>query len=123
MPEDGAFAKAARARTDGRDADVILDTVGAAHLAENAAAPAERGRLVISGLLGGAKGTLPLGQLLARRARVIGTVLRSRPLEEKCALAQVFARTVLPGFTSGRLRPVVDAVLPMEAVADAHTRL
>lgn len=121
--EGGRFAERVRATTGGEGVDVILDTVGAAYLAENVAALARRGRVVTVGLLGGAKGELPLGALLEKRGRVIGTVLRSRPLEEKAALARDFAAHALPLFAAGRLRPVVDAVLPMEQVREAHGRM
>lgn len=117
------FADRVRELTGGRGADVVLDTVGAAYLAENVRALATNGRLVCLGLLGGQTGELPLGQLLVRRATVIGTTLRARPLEEKAALAQAFARAILPAFATGRLRPVIDAVLPMSDVREAHRRL
>jgi NADPH:quinone reductase-like Zn-dependent oxidoreductase len=117
------FAQALRAAVGGRGADVILDTVGAAYLAENLDALAPRGRLVVIGLLGGATGTLPLGPLLAKRARLLGSVLRGRSAPEKAALAAGFARDVLPLFADGTLRPVIDEVLPMERVAEAHARM
>jgi putative PIG3 family NAD(P)H quinone oxidoreductase len=121
VPRDGepAFASALEART-GRCADVILDTVGAPYLAENVRALAERGTIVTIGLLGGAVGSLPLGALLGRRGRLIGTVLRTRPLEEKAALARAFAREMIPLFERGLLRPVVGAVRPIDEVADAQ---
>lgn len=119
----GSFAKAARDRTGGAGVDVILDTVGASYAAENVAAVAGRGRIVVVGLLGGATAELPLGLLLQKRATIVGTVLRSRPLEEKALLAQRFASDVNPLFTSKRIRPVIDAVLPMEDVAEAHRML
>ena len=68
-------------------------------------------------------GELPLGQLLARRLTVRGSVMRARPLEEKIVTAQGFRRAVLPLFATGSLRPVVDAVLPMGDVAEAHARM
>jgi putative PIG3 family NAD(P)H quinone oxidoreductase len=117
------FAEALRAATRGRGADVILDTIGAAYLAENLEALAPRGRLVVIGLLGGATGALPLGALLGKRARVIGSVLRSRSASEKAALAAGFARHLLPLLADGTLRPVIDEVLPMERVAEAHARM
>lgn len=113
---DGTFAKRVRA-------DVILDTIGAAYLKENIKALKARGRMVTIGLLGGVNGTLPLGLLLAKRATITGSVLRSRPLEEKAALVQRFTDQVLPKFADGTLRPVVDAVLPMKDVAHAHERM
>lgn len=103
--------------------DVILDTVGAAYLEENVRALGSRGRLVVVGLLGGIAGTLPLAQLLAKRASIIGTVLRSRPLEEKATLAQRFSREVVPLFESKQLRPVVDRVMPMDQIAAAHAAM
>jgi len=115
--------------TDGRFADavgrvdVILDTVGAAYVAENAKALALRGRWVLIGLLGGATAEVPLGVLLSKRARLIGTVLRARPLEEKAAIAQAFAHEVVPLFAAGKLRAVVDDVLPLDRVAEAHERM
>jgi NADPH2:quinone reductase len=63
------------------------------------------------GTLDGAKAELDLRLLMGRRARVVGTLLRSRPLEEKIALARLFEAQVLPDFASGLLRPVVDRVL------------
>lgn len=123
VAEGGRFADRVKAVTGGAGVDVILDTVGAAYLAENVAALAPRGRVVVVGLLGGAKAELPLGALLEKRGAVIGTVLRSRPLEEKAALARDFAAHALPLFAAGRLRPVVDAVLPMEEVREAHGRM
>jgi len=120
---DKRFAADVQRLTAGRGVDVILDTVGAAYLAENLAALASGGRLVLVGLLGGAAAELPLGALLGKRARLLGTVLRSRPLEEKAALAQAFSRDVLPLLRSGAVKPVVDCVLPMSEIAAAHERM
>lgn len=120
---DGTFADRVKAATGGRGADVILDLVGAAYLEENLKAVARTGRIVVIGLMGGAKGTLSLGALLERRVSITGSVLRSRPLEEKAAVAQALARHVVPLLADGRVRPVIDAVLPMAEVRAAHQRL
>ncbi len=117
------FADPVRALTGGQGAAIILDPVGAAYLEENLRALAGGGRLVVIGLLGGASAALPLGILLARRARLLGTVLRSRPLEEKAELAQKFTAHVMPLFADGRLVPVVDEVMPMSEVREAHRRM
>jgi putative PIG3 family NAD(P)H quinone oxidoreductase len=114
------FAEQALALTGGRGVDVVIDTVGGAYLEENVRALAPRGTVVCLGLLAGVQGTLPMGLLLAKRARVVGSVLRSRPLEEKIALAGRFEREAIPLFESGDLHPVVDRVLPLAAIADAH---
>jgi putative PIG3 family NAD(P)H quinone oxidoreductase len=117
------FASALQKAAGGRGCEVILDTVGAAYLSENLKALASCGRLVVVGLLGGASAELPLGLLLAKRASVIGTVLRSRPPEEKAKLSQDFARDMLPQFAGGKLKPVLDVVMPMTEVRAAHQRM
>lgn len=116
---DVRFADEVLARS-GHGADVILDTIGASYLGENVRALAPRGRIVSIGLLGGATGELPLGALLKKRARLVGSVLRSRPLEEKLTLVQAFAREVLPRFDRGELAPNVEKVLSHRDIADAH---
>ena len=78
---------------------------------------------MLLGTLGGATGPAPLGMLLGKRATVIGTVLRARPLEEKIALARAATARLVPLFERGLLRPVIDAVLPMAACAEAHARV
>lgn len=120
---DGRFADRVLELTGGRGADVIVDTVGAAYLEENLRALAPRGRMIVIGLMGGASGSLPLGMLLTKRARIAGTVLRSRPLEEKAAVTQAFARHVLPLLADGRVVPVIDRVFAMDDIADAHRRM
>lgn len=118
-----SFTESLAAVKLGRGADVILDLIGGAYLAENIQALASRGRLVCVGLLGGASAELPLGLLLAKRAHVFGTVLRSRPLEEKADLAQAFSREALPLFALGKLKPIMDCVLPMQEIRTAHLRM
>ena len=120
---EAGFAAEVMAATGGRGVDVILDTVGAAYLDDNLRALAMRGRIVVVGLLGGASGELALATMLKKRATIVGTVLRSRPLEEKAALAQRFSAQVLPGFASGALVPVIDSILPMESIAAAHRQM
>lgn len=117
------FAEEVRSLTGGAGADVVLDLVGGSYLEENVAAMAPKGRQIVVGLMAGNFATLPLGLLLARRLTVRGTVLRSRPLEEKIALAQAFERQMLPQFEAGRLRPVIDTILPAGDVRRAHERL
>jgi NADPH:quinone reductase-like Zn-dependent oxidoreductase len=78
---------------------------------------------VTVGLVGGVMGELPLGMLLQKRGSVAGSVLRTRPLEEKAALARDFDRDVLPLLDAGRLAPIVDAVMPMRDIGEAHRRM
>jgi putative PIG3 family NAD(P)H quinone oxidoreductase len=115
------FAKEVHALLGG--VDVALDLVGGDWVGETIDALAPRGTLMLVGLVAGASAQVPLGKLLARRARVIGTTMRARPLEEKIAAAQVLARTLVPLFESQQLKPVVDAVLPMASLVTALERL
>lgn len=114
VPDDGRFAKAVGAP------DVILELVGGAYLAEDLACIASRGRLVLVGLMAGARAELDLGLVLRKRVSLIGTVLRSRPLEEKIAAMQAFSRHVVPLIARGTIAPVVDRVMPFEEAAAAH---
>jgi putative PIG3 family NAD(P)H quinone oxidoreductase len=123
VAEGGRFATAEMARTGNAGAAVILDCIGAAYLEENLRALATRGRLVLLGTMGGATGPAPIGMLLGKRATMIGTVLRARPLEEKMALARLAAARLVPMFELGLLAPVIDVTLPMSACADAHARM
>jgi putative PIG3 family NAD(P)H quinone oxidoreductase len=123
VAERGVFADEVRSLSGGRGADVILDSVGASYLDENWNALAMRGRHVLIGLMGGASVDAPLGKLLAKRATVIGTTLRGRPLEEKATAAQGFIREVLPHLASGRVRPVVGNTRPMTEIREAHAEM
>ena len=101
-------------------ADVVLDSLGASYLPRNVRALRTGGRLVVIGLQGGSKGELDLGALLTKRASVHGTSLRSRPADEKAAIVAAVRADAWPAFESGEVRPVVDRVLPLEEVAQAH---
>jgi putative PIG3 family NAD(P)H quinone oxidoreductase len=117
------FADVVLRHTRGAGVDVILDLIGAPALEGNLKALAVGGRLVMVGLLGGGTGTFPMSELLRRRVTVVGTTLRARPLEEKLAVAQGFARRVVPMLERGLVRPVVDRVFPFDAVRAAQQRL
>ena len=104
-------------------ADVILDVVGGSALADNLAMLNPGGRLVIIGTLGGASGELPIGQLMAKRARVIGSTLRSRPMENKASILEATRYLVWPQLASGAIQVPIHARLPLEQAADAHAIL
>ncbi|MFB7382434.1 NAD(P)H-quinone oxidoreductase [Kitasatospora purpeofusca] len=106
--------------TGGAGADVILDIMGAKYLSRNVDALAVNGRLVIIGLQGGVQGELNLNTLLRKRAAVIATNLRGRPLAEKAAIVAAVREHVWPLVESGVVRPVVDRVLPLAEAAEAH---
>jgi putative PIG3 family NAD(P)H quinone oxidoreductase len=104
-------------------ADVVLDVIGGDELARNVDALRVGGRIVQVGVMGGGSATFPLGALLPKRASIVGTVLRGRPVEEKLALTQRFEREVLPLLADGTMRPVIDSRYPLDDVAAAHERM
>jgi NADPH2:quinone reductase len=121
--EEPRFADEVRRLTGGEGALLVLDFVGAPYAPENVAALAPRGRIVVIGTLGGPKAQVDLGRLMARRAEIIGTVLRPRPLEEKARATRLFTSDVLPLLASGRVHPVVDSTYPLERAREAHERM
>lgn len=104
----------------GQGVDVILDFVGQAYLPDNLKALAPGGTLVLIGALSGYDGAINLGLVQARRLKIHGTALRSRPLELKMALVQQFIDEVLWLFETGRVKPVIDRAFPLDAIQDAH---
>lgn len=116
----GDVGEAVRRGTDGDGADVILELVGATYWDTDLHALAPRGRLVLIGLMSGARAETDLGVILRRRLTIVGTVMRTRGPEEKAALAAAFRRELLPRFDDGSLVPVVYEVLPLARAAAAH---
>jgi NADPH:quinone reductase-like Zn-dependent oxidoreductase len=114
------FVEVVRSVTDGHGADVVLDNMGAKYLPRNLDALATEGRLVVIGMQGGTRGELDLGTLLRKRAAVIGTTLRARPVEEKSAICASVVEHVWPLVADGSVRPVVGRTMPLEEVAAAH---
>lgn len=109
--------------TGGRGANVILDLVGGPYPAGNQRVVAERGRHIVVGVPGGSDAQISLGALMGRRASIRGTLLRVRSVEEKRALAEAFARDVLPSFETGDLQPIIDRVYPERDAAEAHRHM
>lgn len=117
-------------RTPFRDAvgepvDVVLDVLGGPALADNLAVLAARGRLVLLGFLAGSHSEADLGPVLGKRLEIIGTVMRTRALEERIPLVQEFGSEMLPLFEPrfgqpAALRPVLERTYPMTQLADAH---
>jgi putative PIG3 family NAD(P)H quinone oxidoreductase len=114
------FAEAVREHTSKRGVDVILDHIGAPYLAPNLECLARGGRLVLIGVMKGAKAELNLATLMVKRQHIIGSVLRSRPVDEKAAITAEFTKTVLPLFADGTIEPLIHTVLPLSDAAEAH---
>lgn len=117
---DEDFADVVRQKTGGRGVDVVLDVIGAPYWDRNIASMALKGRMVLVGTMGGGQIETNVGALMPKRLSVFGTVLRMRSLGEKIVLTEQFRRHVLPLIESGKVRPVIDRVFPLEQAADAH---
>ncbi|MCO4251202.1 NAD(P)H-quinone oxidoreductase [Pseudarthrobacter raffinosi] len=118
---DQDFVAEIKIATAGRGADVILDVVGAKYLSRNIDALNFSGRLVVIGLQGGAKTEFDIRSLMAKRASVIGTLLRSRPVEEKTAIMAALAEHVWPLVAAGTVEVPVSKTFPLAEVAAAHS--
>jgi|ERR1022692_570544 putative PIG3 family NAD(P)H quinone oxidoreductase len=117
---DDDFVAAVQEFTGGHGADVILDIMGAAYLQRNVTALAAGGRLVVIGMQGGSRAELDLNQLLRKRASVHATSLRARPADQKAAIVAGVRDQVWPLVSAGRIRPVIETILPLADAAQAH---
>lgn len=114
------FAESIRSYTGNKGADVILDHIGANYLAPNMKALAVGGTLVIIGVMSGAKAELNLALMMVKRQRIIGSVLRSRPVQEKGDIVANFIRTVMPKFSDRTIVPIIYKIYALEDVTEAH---
>jgi len=117
------FVEAVDEATGGIGVDTVLDVIGGDYLPRNIAALAVGGRIVQVGVMGGGRTNIDLFSLMPKRASLIGTVLRARPLEEKVAASVRFAAEVLPAIEAGKIRPVIDRRFALADMADAHRYL
>ena len=114
------FAVRVRELTDGDGVDLVQDFIGAAYWPNNLKCLKTAGRLVLVGLMGGAKVEADLGLIMRKRLQVIGSVMRSQPLENKIAITERFRSRWLPELESGRLQPLIDTSFPLAEAAAAH---
>jgi len=118
------FVAAAKAATDGKGPDVILDMVGGPYIARNLDAVAVDGRIAQIAFQQGSRVTeIDFQPLLMKRLTLTGSTLRARPVALKARLAEALAEHVLPLLAAGRVRPPIDSVFPFDRVAEAHARM
>ena len=117
------FVEAVREATDGRGADVVLDSIGAKYLSRNVDVLATGGRLVVIGLLGGRKGELDLAALLGKRGSITATSLRARDADDKARIVAAVRDEVWPLLADGSVRPVVHSTHPLAEAAAAHREM
>jgi NADPH2:quinone reductase len=106
--------------TNGHGMDITLELVGGAYLVASISAAAHKGRIILVGTLGGGSADIPLGVVMRKRLMIRGTMLRSRSIAEKIDATERFTREIVPLFATKRLQPVVDCVMPLEQVVEAH---
>lgn len=114
------FVEVALQATHGKGVNAILDVIGGEYLNRNVAALAIKGTIVQVGLMGGGSTEFNIGALMPKRARLIGTVLRPRPVDEKIAVTQRFIAEMLPLFLVGKMRPVIDRRFNLNQISQAH---
>ena len=107
----------------GRGVDVVLDLVGGDYTGASVVTLAPKGRLILIGTMAGAQSALDLGRVLRNRLTIRGTVLRSRPLEERILATRAFAAEVNPMLAAGTVRPIIDGVFPLDRIREAHERM
>lgn len=117
------FAARVKELTDGAGVALILDFIGVDYWERNLAVLAMEGRIIVISTLSGGNVAMNLGALMGKRAQVIGTTLRGRPLGQKTALTRAFATFALHRFASGRVQPVIDTIYPLAHAAEAHRRM
>ncbi|MBD3855465.1 MAG: NAD(P)H-quinone oxidoreductase [Acidobacteria bacterium] len=117
------FSAATLDATDGHGVDVVLDCIGASYLDRHLDVLAPYGQLVVIGLQGGAQTEIDLARLMRKRITLTGSTLRARPVDEKGRIIEAFVRRFGPELVTGAIRPIIDRVLPMEEVAEAHRLL
>lgn len=114
------FAEEIMSFTGGKGVDLIIDPVGATHVGRDLEILREGGRLIVLGLLSGARTEINLAHILGKSLRIIGSRLRPRPVEEKIRITHGFAGRFWPLFQSGELAPIIDRVFPLPEANKAH---
>jgi len=114
------FVQVVKELTGGKGVDVVLDMVAGDYVAREISCLADDGRIALIALLGGAKATVDLGQVLRRRLSISGSTLRPRPVAFKAAIAARLLETVWPLIEAGKIKPVIFKTFPLARAAEAH---
>ena len=114
------FAEVIKNITEGKGVNVILDHIGAPYLQDNMKSLAIAGTLMQIAVSQGIKAEINLALMMVKRQRIIGSVLRSRPIKEKANIIQQFSQTVLPLFATKKIQPLISSVFPLSQAAKAH---
>jgi putative PIG3 family NAD(P)H quinone oxidoreductase len=117
------FVDVVRRATDGKGVDVILDLVAGPYLARDLEALAVGGRVMVIATQGGEDATIDVGVLMRKRARVWGTTLRARPLDERRAIIASVREHVWPLVQQRAVRVILDSVWPLDFAKNAHARM
>jgi NADPH2:quinone reductase len=118
--KDEDFVAVVKELTGGKGVDVILDMVAGDYLPREITCLADDGRIALIALLGGAKATIDLGEVLRRRLVISGSTLRPRSVAFKAAIAANLLEHVWPLFEQGKIRPVIYKTFPLAQAAEAH---
>ena len=117
------FVEEVKSFTHGKGVDVVLDMVSGDYVARNIACLKTEGRHVTIAVLGGPKAEINMAQVMTKRLTLTGSTLRARSDNFKALLADEIAENAWPLFENGRIRPVIDEIVPLERAADAHARM
>jgi putative PIG3 family NAD(P)H quinone oxidoreductase len=117
---DENFASEVRRLTQGEGVHVVIDFIGAPYIEQNLQALAMWGRMVLLATMGGVQANVNLGLLMGKRIWMRGVTMRTRTLEEKLAVTRRFGTSVLPLLASGRVKPIIEQVYPLEEIGEAH---
>ena len=117
------FVEEIKALTDNRGVDVILDMVAGDYIGRDIKCLADDGRIVIIATLGGTKSSFNASELMRRRLTVTGSTLRPRPVAFKGDIAQKLQSKVWPLLSSGKIKPIIYATMPLEEAAKGHAMM
>jgi NADPH:quinone reductase-like Zn-dependent oxidoreductase len=114
------FAAEVARLTGGEGVHVVIDFIGAPYMEQNLQSLGMWGRIVLLATMGGVQANVNLGLLMGKRISMRGVTMRTRTLEEKLAVTHRFAKDVLPLLASGKVKPVIETVFPLEKIGEAH---